>query len=478
MRKLLLIIAAVCAYAQTTQGPSRGGGGGGGSSCGSSSITACFVQTPAGGFNVGLLAGTQLVGKFQISDGTNAATVGANGGLNINCLTGCSGGGGGGSFLDSAAFTAGSTSVNVDAGVFNDGLSALSSGQAGAPRITSFRAMHINLRNNSGTEIATAGAPLRVDPTGTTTQPISAASLPLPTGAALDASVTGLHVAQGSTTAGQTGDLMQGAVTASAPTYTNGQTSPISLTTAGEVRVNCTGCSSASTVTANQGTANTASNGWPVKLTDGTNIQAVKAASTAAVATDPAAVVALSPNSQDRVVGNSGAVFDAANNAAAPANVLAMGFESSDGTAQPTASTTGNMRRAVISTDGVAYTRVGGPVIWHCELAGIAATLTQCQAAPAAGLSLYITGIKVNSTTSAFGTYQLQTGTGTNCGTGTAAFYPQGTTSTRFTSATGNNPGQISFLGVPIKAPAASAICLIGAATNTIELTLIGYTAP
>ena len=48
--------------------------------------------------------------------------------------------------------------------------------------------------------------------------------------------------------------------------------------------------------TANQGTANTAANGWPVKITDGTNVVAVKAASTAAVATDPAQVVAISPN--------------------------------------------------------------------------------------------------------------------------------------------------------------------------------------
>lgn len=54
---------------------------------------------------------------------------------------------------------------------------------------------------------------------------------------------------------------------------------------------------SADVVTANQGTANTAANGWPVKLTDGTNTTAVKAASTAAIATDPSAVVALSPNS-------------------------------------------------------------------------------------------------------------------------------------------------------------------------------------
>lgn len=50
------------------------------------------------------------------------------------------------------------------------------------------------------------------------------------------------------------------------------------------------------TVTANQGTANTAANAWPAKITDGTSTAAVKAASTAAVATDQAVVVAVSPN--------------------------------------------------------------------------------------------------------------------------------------------------------------------------------------
>lgn len=44
-------------------------------------------------------------------------------------------------------------------------------------------------------------------------------------------------VAQGSTTAGQTGGLMQAAVTTAAPTYTTAQTSPLSLTTAGALRV-------------------------------------------------------------------------------------------------------------------------------------------------------------------------------------------------------------------------------------------------
>lgn len=51
-------------------------------------------------------------------------------------------------------------------------------------RITAQRAYHVNLRNVAGAEVGTASAPVRIDPTGTTTQPISAVSLPLPTGAA------------------------------------------------------------------------------------------------------------------------------------------------------------------------------------------------------------------------------------------------------------------------------------------------------
>lgn len=54
---------------------------------------------------------------------------------------------------------------------------------------------------------------------------------------------------------------------------------------------------SADIVTANQGTAVSAANGWYVKLTDGTNNVAVAPASTAATAIQAASVVALSPNS-------------------------------------------------------------------------------------------------------------------------------------------------------------------------------------
>lgn len=122
---------------------------------------------------------------------------------------------------------------------------------------------------------------------------------------ALDASVTGLQVAQASTTAAQKGLLMQGAVTTGSPSYTTTQTDPLSLTTAGALRVDGSAVTQpisvgtvtvTGTVTDNQGTANTAANAWPIKVSDGVSVQAVKAASTAAVAADPASVVTLSPN--------------------------------------------------------------------------------------------------------------------------------------------------------------------------------------
>ncbi len=52
--------------------------------------------------------------------------------------------------------------------------------------------------------------------------------------------VTATGVAQGSTTSGQTGSLVMGAVTTSAPSYTTAQTSPMSLTTSGATRMDQT----------------------------------------------------------------------------------------------------------------------------------------------------------------------------------------------------------------------------------------------
>jgi hypothetical protein len=109
-------------------------------------------------------------------------------------------------------------------------------------------------------ELGTSSDPIRIDPVGTTTQPVSgtvtanqggtwnitniSGTVSLPTGAATEASLVKLTLAQGSTTSGQTGLLNLGAVTTAAPSYTTGQSSPLSLDTSGALRV--TGSISAS----------------------------------------------------------------------------------------------------------------------------------------------------------------------------------------------------------------------------------------
>ena len=163
--------------------------------------------------------------------------------------------------------------------------------------------------------LTTSGA-LRIDGSAVT-QPVSGtvtSNIGTTNGLSLDTSVNGILVSQGSTTSGEKGPLIQGAVTTSAPSYVTTQTSPLSLTTAGALRTDSSATTQpvsgtvtanagagtftvSGTVTNNQGTANTVANAWPIKVTDGTNTTAVKAASTIAITTDPSLVVAISPNS-------------------------------------------------------------------------------------------------------------------------------------------------------------------------------------
>src|SRR6516165_4083079 len=119
-------------------------------------------------------------------------------------------------------------------------------------------------------DIGVSGQPLRIDPTGTTTQPVSgtvtvtqgtaanlnatgsgtvtanqggtwnitniSGTVSLPTGAATSANQPS-NAGAASTTSGQTGNLSMGAVTSAAPTYTTATTNYLSLTLAGALRV-------------------------------------------------------------------------------------------------------------------------------------------------------------------------------------------------------------------------------------------------
>lgn len=157
----------------------------------------------------------------------------------------------------------------------------------------------VGLRKSSSggsVEFGTSSDPVRIDPTGTTTQPVS--------GTVTANQGTSPWVNNISQFGGNNVVTGTGASGAGIPRVTVSNDSNILATQSG-------------TWTVAQGAPNSLANKWPVqvtdgtntmptgdavgraifeKITDGTNTAAVKAASTEAVATDPALVVALSPN--------------------------------------------------------------------------------------------------------------------------------------------------------------------------------------
>jgi len=125
------------------------------------------------------------------------------------------------------------------------------------------------------------------------------------------------------------------------------------------------------------------------------------------------------------------------------------------------------------------YIRLGNlTASWRCSLVGLGATLTQCQAVPLESQNRhYITDIIVQTTTTTPGTYSIQTGTGTNCATGTAALFPSTGTSDRFDApAIAQGLNSINFV-TPLQPPAGAAICVIGEATDTTDIVIHGFLA-
>lgn len=82
------------------------------------------------------------------------------------------------------------------------------------------------------------GAPIAndADTDGRRKLRIGALSLPLPSGAATEATLSKLTQTQGSTTSGQSGPLLFGATSLMRPSYTAGTTNPLSLNIYGQLR--------------------------------------------------------------------------------------------------------------------------------------------------------------------------------------------------------------------------------------------------
>jgi hypothetical protein len=97
-----------------------------------------------------------------------------------------------------------------------------------------------------------------------------------------------------------------------------------------------------------------------------------------------------------------------------------------------------------------------GTTGWSCSLDDIGATLTLCIRAAEEGSTLYITDLVGQSTTGTAGQFILRTGTGSNCGTGTASLLPS----------------------APIRVPHGKDLCLLGVATQTFTGQIWGYVGP
>jgi len=139
---------------------SGGGSGGGGGGGGSSDVTVHDPNTPA-----------------------NKVAVNGSGQMSITCAN-CSGSGA--SAVDNSVFTAGTTSGAPAMGFFHSTIDTVTDGRTATLAMDSKRSLFGVIRdaalNNRGANV-TAGNALQVDASATT-QPISAAALPLPTGAA------------------------------------------------------------------------------------------------------------------------------------------------------------------------------------------------------------------------------------------------------------------------------------------------------
>ena len=255
------------------------------------------------GFNVASVAGTITLSFEATIDNTNWFALSATpvaGGASVTTTTGNG---------EWVASVSGFFAVRARVSSITGGASMTTSVVI-TPGVSTLASLAVtgSITNNQGTAAALAGAwpveitdgtnvlgtaahPVRIDPTGTTTRPVSAASLPLPTGAATAANQT--------TLGNQTTKVNDGTNTAAVKAAS---TAAIATDPALVVAVspNNTVVVSAASLPLPTGAATAANQttlgNQTTKVNDGTNTAAVKAASTAAIATDPALVVAVSPN--------------------------------------------------------------------------------------------------------------------------------------------------------------------------------------
>jgi hypothetical protein len=117
-----------------------------------------------------------------------------------------------------------------------------------------------------------------------------------------------------------------------------------------------------------------------------------------------------------------------------------------------------------------------GATYFSCSVVGQAATLLEC-AALASGRQYVITDIQAGSSTATAGTFAVQSGTGTNCGTSTTQVFPPApmTTAARLATPANTSPPMTYSPRAPLLVTVSHAVCVIGVATNTANVVIAGY---
>ena len=246
-----------------------------------------------GAFATSLPAGTNAIGSIGNTgfgiNGTLPAFA-ATPTVNLGTLNGAATAANQSAIIGPLAAGASATNSALMGCVYSSTLPTLTTGQQAAAQCDSSARLYAighaqisaaspsySAGTNQPLSATTAGA-LRVDASATT-QPVSLAALPsLAAGSAtVGTFLDGSFVAQGSTTSGQIGPLMQASVSTVTPSYTTAQTAPLSMSTSGVLRTQLmTATGGVMVVAASGGTGATASlqvggnyNSTPLVLANG-----------------------------------------------------------------------------------------------------------------------------------------------------------------------------------------------------------------
>lgn len=161
-----------------------------------------------------------------------------------------------------------------------------------------------------------------------------------------------------------------------------------------------------------------------------------------------------------------------ANDTAITQNPLLVSLETVAIGTQPAAATAGNQRRMTGNREGALFTQYGGANQFSCFVEAVT-VLTECRAAPAAGLRAYITSFNLVNEAATAQTLDVIFGTGANCATGPTALTPK---FSFVAAAAVVNYG--AALPTPLVPTAANAICVRPSAATAFGAVLTGYIAP